>query len=112
MTDEAIRAQFPALSRVQNGRQLVYLDSAATAQRPQAVLDAEEAYYRLHNANPHRGVYTLAVEATEAYEEARAKVAAFLNAKPEEIIFTRNATESLNLAAYCYGFANLYRNIG
>ena len=107
MTDEAIRAQFPALSRVQNGRQLVYLDSAATAQRPQAVLDAEEAYYRLHNANPHRGVYTLAVEATEAYEEARAKVAAFLNAKPEEIIFTRNATESLNLAAYCYGFANL-----
>ena len=107
MTDEAIRAQFPALSRVQDGKKLVYLDSAATSQRPQAVLDAEEAYYRLHNANPHRGVYSLAMEATEAYEDARAKVAAFLNAKAEEIIFTRNATESLNLVAYCYGFSHL-----
>lgn len=104
-----IRADFPILLReVHPGVRLVYLDSTATAQKPSLVLDAMEAYYRNSNANIHRGVHTLAEEATAMYEDARKKVAAFVNAKQaEEIVFTRNATESLNLVAYTWARHNL-----
>ena len=96
-----IRADFPLLGN-RNG--IAYLDSAATAQRPERVIEAEAEFYRRHNANPLRGLYEISQEATEAYEDAREKVRAFLNAEStEEIIFTRNASESLNLIAYSYG---------
>lgn len=107
MTEKIIE-QFPLLKREQNGKRLVYLDSGATSQRPQAVLDAVNQFYLEENANPHRGVYTLGEHATEVYEASRDTVAAFINAKPEEVIFTRNATESLNLIAYSWGLANLH----
>ena len=87
---------------------IAYLDSAATAQRPQCVIDAECDFYCLHNANPLRGLYPLSVAATEDYENARNSVRAFIGAKSsEEIIFTRNTTESLNLVAYSYGLTNI-----
>ena len=87
---------------------IAYLDSAATAQRPQCVIDAERDFYCLHNANPLRGLYPLSVAATEDYENARNSVRAFIGAKSsEEIIFTRNTTESLNLVAYSYGLTNI-----
>ncbi|MCH3971351.1 MAG: SufS family cysteine desulfurase [Oscillospiraceae bacterium] len=101
--------QFPLLQKKQDGKRLVYLDSGATSQRPQAVLDAVDNFYKEANANPHRGVYTLGERATEAYESSRKEVAAFLHAKPEEVIFTRNATEALNLIAYTWGLQNLKR---
>lgn len=104
--DEMIR-QFPLLQEKQNGKRLVYLDNSATTQRPQAVLDAVEQFYSKDNANPHRGVYELGERATAAYEDARAQVASFLNTPKEEVIFTRNATESLNLIAYCWGLHHL-----
>ena len=106
MTD-TIKAQFPLLQQKQNGKPLVYLDSGATTQRPQAVLDAVKHFYEQDNANPHRGAYELGERATAAYEDARAQVASFLNAQKEEVIFTRNATESLNLIAYSWGLHNL-----
>lgn len=96
-------ADFPALSVPENGKRLVYLDSAATTQHPVQVLEAVELYYRLDNANPNRGVYELAARATSAHEEARQTVAAFLGAEPGELIFTQNTTEALNLVAYSYG---------
>jgi len=97
----AVRSQFPILSRRLPGdRPLVYLDSAATSQKPRAVLSAMSDHYEFHNANVHRGVHTLAEEATAAFEGARAKVAAFVGAgDPREVVFTRNATEALNVAA-------------
>ena len=89
-----IREAFPLLARTIGGKPLVYLDNAATTQKPQPVLDTLSRYYAAENANIHRGVYQLSQNATQAYEGARAKVAAFLNAaEPAEIIFTRNATE-------------------
>lgn len=94
---------FPILSEQENGRRLVYLDNAATTQKPRAVLDAVTHYYVSENANPHRGVYELAMRATEAHEAARAAAAAFLHAETDEIVFTQNASESLNLLAYSYG---------
>ncbi len=98
---ERVRKDFPILSRLLHGDvPLVYLDSAATSQKPVAVLDAERAYYELHNAAAHRGVHQLAEEATEAYESARARVAGFIGATAEEIVFTKNSTESINLVAY------------
>jgi cysteine desulfurase / selenocysteine lyase len=101
---EAIRGDFPILSREINGRPLVYLDSAATSHKPQAVIDAELDFYRLHNANAHRGIYTLAEEATELFEGARATIAGFLGApSPETIVFTRGTTESINLVAHGWG---------
>lgn len=109
MTDAEIIGQFPLLQKKQDGKRLVYLDSGATSQRPQAVLDAVDNFYKEANANPHRGVYTLGERATEAYESSRKEVAAFLHAKPEEVIFTRNATEALNLIAYTWGLQNLKR---
>ena len=94
-----IRADFPILSRKLNGKPLAYLDNAATTQKPRQVLDAVREYYESSNANPHRGSYSLVAESGEKYETARKRVARFINAKPEEIIFTKNATESLNLVA-------------
>ena len=89
-------------------RDMAYLDSGATAQKPQMVIDAINNFYDKYNANPHRGAYTLSVEATAVYEDTRAKIAKFINAKhPEEIIFSKNASESLNLLAYSYGLDNL-----
>lgn len=103
MTND-FRSDFPLLAK--SG--VAYLDNAATAQRPQCVLDAENDFYLNHNANPLRGLYPLSVEATEIYENARETVRAFLNARSaEEIIFTRNTTESLNLVAYSYGLSHL-----
>jgi cysteine desulfurase/selenocysteine lyase len=101
---EAIRADFPILAREVYGKPLVYLDNAASAQKPRAVLDRLHEAYTTEYANVHRGLHYLANAATEAYEGARAKVASFLNAsRPEEIIFTRNATEAINLVAYTFG---------
>ena len=100
---EAIRRDFPILSRRVGDRPLFYLDSAATSQKPVAVLDAVEGYYRTSNANVHRGVHTLGNEATEAFEAARIRVARFLDADPRGLVFLRNATEGLNLVASSYG---------
>ena len=103
-----IRAQFPILSREVNGRPLVYLDSAASAQRPQRVIERIDRYYREQHANVHRGAHALSVEATEAYEEARRLVAGHVGAPdPSEIVFTRGTTESINLVAASWGGANL-----
>lgn len=102
MTD--YKKDFPLLKN----SQVAYLDNAATAQRPQAVLEAEKSFYEKYNANPLRGLYELGMEATECYEEAREAVRDFLHAgKSSEIIFTRNTTESINLVAYSYGLTNL-----
>jgi cysteine desulfurase/selenocysteine lyase len=104
----AIRAVFPALHQQVHGKPLVYLDNAATTQKPQAVIDALRAYYEHDNANVHRGVHELSERATAAYEGAREKVRAFVNAASvREIIFTRNATESINLVARAWGDANV-----
>jgi cysteine desulfurase/selenocysteine lyase len=103
-----IKKDFPILDREINGKRLVYLDSAATSQKPRPVLDAMERYYETCNANVHRGVYHIAGEATEAYETARLKVRRFINAPTErEVVFTKNATEGLNLVVYSWGRANL-----
>ena len=99
-----IREMFPLLAGTVGGKPLVYLDNAATTQKPRAVLDTLSRYYAAENANIHRGVYQLSQNATQAYEGARGKVAAFLNAaEPAEIIFTRNATEGINLVAQTFG---------
>jgi len=101
---EAIRRQFPIFDRKVHGKPLIYLDSTATTQKPTAVLDALERYYRTFNANIHRGVYLIAEEATRAYEDVRVKAARFLNAaSPREIVFTRGTTESVNLVAHGWG---------
>lgn len=102
-----IKQDFPILQRLAHGRQLVYLDSAATSQKPRAVLDALERYYSHSNANVHRGVYELAEEATAAYESARETVASFIGATPPETIFVRNATEAINLVARTWGRHNI-----
>ncbi|HBF26950.1 MAG TPA: cysteine desulfurase, partial [Actinobacteria bacterium] len=101
-----LRKDFPILERTVRGdRPLVYLDSAATSQKPSAVLDAERAFYETSNAAVHRGAHQLAEEATDAYESARAAIAGFVGARAEDIVFTKNATESLNLAAYAFSNA-------
>ncbi|MEM4272392.1 MAG: cysteine desulfurase [Candidatus Bilamarchaeaceae archaeon] len=102
-----IRKDFPILQRKINGHPLIYLDNGATSQKPIQVINAILDYYSNHNANVHRGVHTLSAESTQMYEQAREKVAKFINAEPEEIIFTKNATESLNLVACAYGEANI-----
>jgi cysteine desulfurase / selenocysteine lyase len=111
MLDAArFRADFPLLQRQEHGRRLVYLDNAATTQKPQAVLDAILEYYRTTNANVHRGAYGLAIRATEAYEASRERVARFLNAWASEgVVFTRGTTEAINLVAGAYGRANVQR---
>lgn len=104
---KVVKKDFPILSRKINDKLLVYLDSGATAQKPQQVLDAERAYYTQHNANVHRGAHTLGDEATQVYEEARAKVAQFIGGQTTEIVFVRNTTEAINLVAYSWGLDNL-----
>ena len=101
------KGEFPILQE----RKISYLDSGATTQKPQCVIDAIESYYKECNANPHRGAYSLSIEATEKYESTREKIAKFINARNrEEIIFSKNATESLNLIAYSYGLDNLKKD--
>jgi cysteine desulfurase/selenocysteine lyase len=104
---EEIRAEFPILSRRVNGQPIAYLDSGATAQKPVAVIEALDRFWREHNANVHRGVHTLSEEATALYEEARRVVAAHIGADHREIVFVRNATEALNLVAYSWARHNL-----
>ena len=99
---EEIRADFPVLARTINGKPLVYVDNGATAQKPASVIEAISSYYRTSNANIHRSMHELATEATELYEGARSKVARFIGAQPEEIVFVRNATEAINLVRYTW----------
>ena len=107
MNNIDIKNDFPLLEN----NEIVYLDSGATAQKPRQVLKAIEEFYKKYNANPHRGAYSLSTEATEYYENTRTKIAKFINAKHrEEIIFSKNATESLNLIAYSYGMENLKKD--
>ena len=107
MTNYEIKKDFSLL----NNQNIAYLDSGATTQKPVYVINAVNKFYENENANPHRGAYQLSIKATEVYDEARAKVAKFINAKsPEEIVFTRNATESLNLLAYSYGLENIKKD--
>lgn len=105
---QRVCADFPILSRTIHGKRMVYLDSTASSQKPEQVIDALSHFYRTSNANIHRGAYTLSEEATHLYEQARRKVARFINAAAErELIFTRNATEALNLVAHSWARANL-----
>ncbi|XP_031499078.1 cysteine desulfurase 1, chloroplastic [Nymphaea colorata] len=105
---EITRVDFPILNQEVNGSRLVYLDNAATSQKPSAVLDVLRDYYEGYNSNVHRGIHYLSAKATDAYELARKKVSVFINAsEPKEIVFTRNATEAINLVAYSWGLANL-----
>lgn len=105
---EQIRKDFPILQRKIAGKQLVYLDNAATSQKPRSVIDALTGYYEGYNANIHRGIHTLAEEATDAYEAVRETVRDFIDAEhTHEIIFTRNSTEAINLVAYSWGNANI-----
>ena len=103
----ARKADFPILGREVHGRPLVYLDSAATSQKPQAVLDAMDAYYRETNANVHRGVYQLAAEATERFEAGRTAFARLINAPREGCVITKNASEAINLVAWAWGVREL-----
>jgi len=105
---ESIRKDFPILKRTVHGNRLVYLDNAATSQKPACVISTINEFYRHHNANVHRGVYQMSEEATARYEEAHRKVAGFINARSyKEIVFTKNATEAINLVAYSWGRANI-----
>lgn len=106
--DLGVRADFPILSREWDGRPLIYLDTAATSQKPQVVIDAVADHLARHNANVHRGVYALAQEADAAYDEARERVAQFVGADPATTIFTKNVTEAINLVAYAWGRANIH----
>ena len=101
----AIKADFPILSRKVRGVPLIYLDSGATSQKPRSVLEAERSFYETSNAAVHRGAHALAEEATDAYEAARASFAGFVGAVPDEIVFTKNATEAINLVAYAFSNA-------
>jgi cysteine desulfurase / selenocysteine lyase len=103
----AVKADFPIFTRRPGGRELVYLDSGATSQKPQVVIDALADHLASHNANVHRGVYALAQEADAAYDEARHRVAAFVHADPRTTIFCKNVTEAINLVAYSWGRANV-----
>ena len=108
MSEASYKKEFPLLQRTMHDKPIVYLDNGATTQKPQAVIDAMRSYYETSNANPHRGAYELSVQATDVYENARIRVQKFINAgHAHEIIFTKNATESLNLVAYSYGMANI-----
>src|SRR5919202_6386626 len=103
-----LRADFPVFEELINGKPVAFLDSAASAQKPRQVLDRLRTFYEHEYSNVHRGVYKLAERATAAYEESRQKAAAFVNApSPRELIFTRSATEGINLVAYAWGLDNL-----
>ena len=108
MDIEKIRADFPYLDSKNVGKEVIYLDTAATSQKPKEVIDAVDNYYKYQNANPHRGAHYLSYVATTAYEESRDYIQKYIGAKHrEEVIFTRNATEALNLVAYSYAMANI-----
>lgn len=105
---KTVRRDFPVLNQIINDKPVIYLDSGASSQKPTAVIEAMNTYYREYNANVHRGIYQLSEKASEAYETARKKVGRFINARSwREIIFTRNTTESINLVAFSWGMANL-----
>ncbi|MCL4303033.1 MAG: cysteine desulfurase [Anaerolineae bacterium] len=105
---QRIRQDFPILQQQVNGKPLIYLDSTASSQKPLCVIEAMNTYYREYHANVHRGIYQISEKASEAYETARKKVGRFINARSwREVIFTRNATESINLVAYSWGLSNL-----
>ncbi len=105
---EKVRKDFPILQRTVHGKALVYLDNAATSQKPESVIQAMDDYYRSYNANIHRGVHTLAEEATDAYEGARRKVGRFINAySPREVVYVRNTTEAINLVTLTWGRTNI-----
>lgn len=105
---DEVRKDFPILNREVGGNPLVYLDNAATSQKPQSVINAINDYYSCYNANIHRGVYSISIKASEAYENAKIKVKEFINASSErEVVFTRGATEAINLIAYSYGLENV-----
>jgi len=104
---EAVRRQFPVLSQRPYGKRLAFLDSGATAQKPQVVIDAVSRFYAQDNSNVHRGVYDLAERATAAFEGARKKIARYIGADPREVIFTRGTTEGVNLVAQTYGRAHV-----
>jgi cysteine desulfurase / selenocysteine lyase len=107
---DRVRADFPILHQEVNGKPLIYFDNAATSQKPLLVLNTLRDYYEQYNSNVHRGVHVLSAKATDAYEAARDKVAAFINAASrQEIVFTRNASEAINLVAYSWGMSNLQR---
>jgi cysteine desulfurase/selenocysteine lyase len=107
---EKVRADFPILQQQVNGKPLVYLDNAATSQKPLLVLNTLRDYYEQYNSNVHRGAHTLSARATDAYEGAREKIAKFINAaSPQQIIYTRNASEAINLVAYAWGLTSLQR---
>ena len=107
---DQVRADFPILHQKVNGKPLVYFDNAATSQKPLLVINTIRDYYEQYNSNVHRGVHILSAKATEAYEATRDKLAAFIGAASrQEIVFTRNATEAINLVAYCWGMNNLQR---
>ena len=103
----AIRADFPVLSRLVHGKPLAYLDTANTSQKPRAVIDAMDAHYRQHNANISRAVHTLGMEATEAYESARSRLATFVNVRPDDLVLTSGTTQAINLVAYSYALPRL-----
>jgi cysteine desulfurase / selenocysteine lyase len=108
-----IRKDFPILQRtIRDGHPLVYLDSAATSQKPTAVLDAERDFYEHSNAAVHRGAHQLAEEATDAYEQARSAIAGFVGVQPQDVVFTKNATEALNLVSYAFSNATVKANMG
>src|SRR5687767_8493970 len=103
-----VRADFPIFGTTVHGRPLIYLDSAATSQKPRQVIEAVDTFYRQYNANVHRGIYEIGERATAAYEEARARVARFINAPDfHEVVFTRNATEAINLVSHTWGRMNI-----
>ena len=105
---DAIRQDFPILNQQVNGKPLIYLDSGASSQKPSSVLEAMDECYRSYYANVHRGIYQLSEKSSAAFEEARKKVARFINARSwREVVFTRNATESINLVAYTWGRQNI-----
>jgi cysteine desulfurase/selenocysteine lyase len=103
----ALRADFPVLERQVHGKPLVYLDSTNTSQKPRAVIEAVDDFYRRHNANVSRGVHTLGGEATESYEGARKRLAAFLNVRPDDLVLTSGTTQAINLVAYSYALPRL-----
>jgi cysteine desulfurase/selenocysteine lyase len=108
----ALRNDFPIFKKKINGKELVYLDNASTTQKPYSVIDSITDFYTYYNSNIHRAVYQLAEEATELYEQSRKKIANFINACPEEIVFTRNTTESINLIAHSWARSNLKKDDG
>ena len=104
---DKIKKDFVILEKQINGKRLVYLDSAATTQKPRQVIEAMKKYYENHNANVHRGIHQLSEEASQMYEESRRVVAEFIGAKSDELVFVRNATEGINLVAWAWAFVNL-----